>query len=298
VEAWGAIEAGGTKFVCAVGTGPEQILAEKRIPTGSPYATLSEVIAFFAEQQRKGVQLRAVGVGSFGPLVLDPTAPDYGCIVNTPKPEWSGLNVLRPLERNLGVPVRLETDVNAALWGEWRWGAARGLSHVLYMTVGTGIGGAALVQGHLLQGAWHPEMGHLRLPRDPEDNFPGVCPYHGACLEGLASGPALKARWNVEPFELPTHHQAWALEARYLALALVNLIVTLVPQRIILGGGVMQQMQLFPLIRKQVKTLLGGYLRLPELLHTQLETYIVPPLLGQRAGLLGALALAMETSAS
>lgn len=295
MEVWGAVEAGGTKFVCAIGTGPEAILAEKRIPTAEPFATLSEVLAFFMEQTRKGMRLRAVGVGSFGPLSLDPTAPDYGRIVNTPKPGWSGVDLLGALAHHLGVPVRLETDVNAALWGERRWGAAQGLAHVLYMTIGTGIGGAALVHGRLLHGAWHPEMGHVRIPRDVEDDFPGICPYHGACLEGLASGPALKARWNTEGANLPPHHPAWALEARYLALGLVNLMMTLVPQRIILGGGVMQQAQLFPLIRREVKALLGGYLRVPELVQTGLDGYIVPPALGQRAGLLGALALAMDT---
>lgn len=296
MEAWGAVEAGGTKFVCAVGTGPDALLAERRIPTGEPYATLSEVIAFFLEQQRKGITLRALGMGSFGPLSLDPAASDYGHIVGTPKSGWSGINLIGALEHNLGVPVRLETDVNAALWGEWRWGAAQGLEHALYMTIGTGIGGGALVHGRLLRGAWHPEMGHIRIPRDPDDDFPGICPYHGGCLEGMASGPALKMRWNTDAVNLPPHHQAWALEARYLALGLVNLIVTLVPQRIILGGGVMQQQHLFPLIRKQVKTLLGGYMRVPELLSTSLETYVVPPALGQRAGLLGALALAMEAT--
>ncbi len=294
MDVWGAVEAGGTKFVCAVGTGPMAILAEKRIPTREPFATLSEVVAFFTEQQRQGRTLRAVGVGSFGPLSLDPAAADYGRIVSTPKPGWSGVDLVGTLSRALGVPVRLETDVNAALFGEWRWGAAQGLQHALYLTIGTGIGGAALVHGRLLHGAWHPEMGHMHIPRDVGDDFPGICPYHGACLEGLASGPAIQARWNVEGALLPPHHQAWALEANYLALGLVNLIVTFVPERIILGGGVMQQAHLFPLIRKQVKALLAGYMRAPVLVNTCLEEYIVPPAAGQRAGLLGALALALD----
>lgn len=290
---YGAVEAGGTKFLCAVGTGPEDLRAVTRIPTTDPEETLGRVLAFF---RAFAGDLRAIGIGAFGPLDLNPNSPTFGTIPATPKPGWSGANLVRPLREAFRVPIRLETDVNAAAFGEGRWGAARGLETFVYLTVGTGIGGGAVVHGRLLHGLLHPEMGHIRIPHDRErDPFPGVCPFHGDCWEGLASGPALAARWGQPPESLPPDHPAWDLEADYLALGLVNLLCVLVPERIILGGGVMGNRDLFPRIRERVRGLLNRYLPAPALAG-DLSDYIVPPALGDRAGLLGALALAIEAA--
>ncbi|MFQ5570814.1 MAG: ROK family protein [Rhodothermales bacterium] len=287
---YGGIEAGGTKFVCVLGTGPDDIRSLSRFPTETPEKTLAQVAAFFREQPEPPA---AVGIGSFGPVNPDPASPTYGYILNTPKPGWSHTDMAGTLRRVLNVPVAFDTDVNAAALGEHRWGAARDVDTLLYLTVGTGIGGGGLVRGQRLHGLLHPEMGHLPLPRAAGDDFEGTCPFHGACLEGLASGPALEQRWGSPPESLPPHHPAWSLEAHYLALALVHYILIFSPGRIILGGGVMHQAHLFPLIRTNVQHLLNGYVQAPEILDT-IDQYIVPPALGDRAGALGALALARE----
>lgn len=287
---WGGIEAGGTKFVCAIGSGPDDLI-ETRFPTTTPAETLARAIAFFRAQPSLPA---AIGIGSFGPVDPDPRSPTFGFITTTPKPGWGNTDVAGPIRQALGVPVAFDTDVNAAALGEQRWGAAQGLHTFIYLTIGTGIGGGALVEGRLLHGAMHPEMGHIRVPHDwTADPYPGFCPYHGDCFEGLAAGPALEQRWGQRAELLPPDHPAWALEARYIALALTSYILTLVPQRIILGGGVMQQPQLFPLVRREVGALLNGYLPVPALLDP-LATYLVPPGLGNRAGVLGALALAEQ----
>jgi fructokinase len=295
---YGGIEGGGTKFVCVVGTGPGDVRAEERFPTTTPDATLGQALTFFRDTQARLGPLAALGIGSFGPIDLVPGSPTFGFITSTPKPGWKNVDVAGPFRRALGLDVAFDTDTNAAALGEWRWGAAQGLDTFLYLTIGTGIGGGGLVGGQLMHGLVHPEVGHLRLPRDPADDpFPGVCPYHGDCLEGLASGPALLARWGRPAEALPPEHAAWALEARYLALALVNLICTVSPQRIVLGGGVMDQAHLFPMVRREVTVLLNDYVRAPEILES-IEDYIVPPALGARAGVLGALALAQRAAAS
>lgn len=295
---YGGIEGGGTKFVCVVGTGPGDLRAEERFPTTTPDATLGQALAFFRDTQARLGPLAALGIASFGPVDLKPGSPSFGFITSTPKPGWKNVDVAGPFRRALGLDVTFDTDVNAAALGEWRWGAAQDLDTFLYLTIGTGIGGGGLLGGHLMHGLVHPEMGHLRLPRDPAvDPFPGACPFHGDCLEGLASGPALLARWGRPAETLPPEHAAWALEARYLALALVNLICTVSPQRIVMGGGVMDQAHLFPLVRREVKALLNDYVRAPEILE-QIDTFIVPPALGARAGVLGALALAQRTAGS
>lgn len=292
----GGIEAGGTKFVCAVGTGPDDVRAESRFLTTTPEETIGQAIAFFREQRQQHGGLAALGIAAFGPLDPNPTSPTYGYITSTPKPGWTNTDFAGPLGRALNLPVVFDTDVNGAALAEGRWGAAQGLDTFIYLTIGTGIGGGAVVGGKLLHGLLHPEMGHIRLPHDwQQDPYPGRCPYHGDCLEGMAAGPAIGERWSQPAETLPVDHPAWALEAHYLALGLVNFIVTLSPQRIILGGGVMEQQHLFPLVRRRVLELLNGYVQSPRLLEG-IDTYIVPPALGNRAGVLGALALAQQAS--
>jgi len=294
---WGGVEGGGTKFVCLVGSGPDDVRAEQVIPTTTPAETLAAAVDFFrASTGRHGV-LSGLGIGSFGPVDLRAGSATYGSITSTPKPGWANAEVAGVFERALRVPVAFDTDVNAAALGEWRWGAAQGLDTFLYLTVGTGIGGGGLMGGRLMHGLIHPEIGHLRLPHDRrQDPFDGACPFHGDCLEGLASGPALKARWGREAEALPADHAAWPLQAHYLALGLVNLICTLSPQRIVVGGGVMARPQLFPLVHREVQALLNDYVRAPEI-ESGIAGYIVPPALGGRAGVLGALALAQEAGA-
>jgi fructokinase len=289
---FGGIEAGGTKFLCAVGSGPDDLIAEERIPTTSPPDTLGQAIAFFRKQEAELGRIAALGIGSFGPVDLDPQSPRFGWITSTPKPGWADTDLRSPFLRALQVPVAIETDVNAAALGEGRWGAAQGLDTFLYMTIGTGIGGGVLVEGKPLHGLLHPEMGHIRIPHDRTvDPFEGVCPFHGDCLEGLATGPAIERRWHAPAPSLPADHPAWRLEAHYLALALTTFICTLSPQRVILGGGVMAQASLLPRIREEVVDLLNGYVQAPPILEA-IEEYIVPPALGSRSGILGALALA------
>ena len=286
----GAIEAGGTKFVCAVGTPEGALLRQTRIPTSAPGETIEQVVEFFRSQ---GDALAAIGLASFGPVELNRNSPRYGFIGSTPKPGWQDFDLLGTVRSALPMPVAFNTDVNAAALAESRWGAAQGVRASMYVTVGTGIGGAAMIDGSILHGLSHPEMGHIRIPHDlTRDPFPGVCPYHGDCLEGLACGPAIEARWKVSPPQLPPDHQAWLLEAEYLALACVNWICTLSPGKIVLGGGVMRP-HLFPMLREHVATLMNNYLDAPEL-SNRIVGYIVPSALSGRAGVLGALALASQ----
>ena len=289
---FGGIEAGGTKFVCVVGTGPGDVRAEARVPTTSPGETLGEVLRFFRAEQAIHGPLHAIGIGSFGPVDLQPTSPRFGSITSTPKDGWAETDLIGPFRREFGVPVGFDTDVNAAALGEWRFGAAQGLDAVVYLTVGTGIGGGGLVGGRLLHGLVHPEMGHLRVPHDlGADPFAGACPYHGDCLEGLASGPAMAARWGQPAHTLPADHQGWALEAHYLGMALHNVVCALSPQRIVIGGGVMEQPHLLPRVQRELGRLLNGYIQAPDVLD-DLEHYVVAPALGRRSGVIGALVLA------
>lgn len=288
----GGIEAGGTKFVCAIGTGPSDIRREARFPTTAPAETLDRAVEFFRAWTEAEEPLEAVGIGCFGPLDPDPDSPTWGHITSTPKPGWERIDVASRVASVLGVPVAFDTDVNAAALGEWRWGALRGIDTALYVTVGTGIGGGGLVSGQPMHGLVHPEMGHVRVPHDlAADPYPGRCPYHGDCLEGLASGPALAERWGTRPEELPADHPAWTLEADYLGHALATYTLVLSPRRIVIGGGVMHRRYLYPMVRERVSESLGGYLRHPAVTQG-LERYVVPPALGDRSGLLGALALA------
>lgn len=293
---YAGLEAGGTKFNCVVGAGPGDIRAETRIPTTTPEATLREALEFFRAQRATLGPLTAAGIASFGPVDLDPASATYGFITSTPKPGWAHTDIVGPVRRALGVPVQFDTDVNAAALGEGRWGAAQGLDHFIYLTVGTGIGGGGLVGGAMMHGLVHPEMGHVRIPHDrTADPYEGHCPFHGDCLEGLACGPAMSARWGRPAEALPDDHPAWALEARYLALALNDFVCTLSPRRIILGGGVMERLSLFAKIHRELQSLLNGYIQAPQL-TTHIERYVVPPAFGPRAGIMGALALAHERS--
>ncbi|WP_219834550.1 ROK family protein [Paenibacillus sp. R14(2021)] len=283
----GAIEAGGTKFVCGIGNEEGVIEARASFPTEQPEATLKQVIAFFRDQ---GVE--AVGIGSFGPIDMNPSSLSYGYVTTTPKAGWAEYDFLGMVKRSLAVPCGWDTDVNAAALGEATWGAARGLDSCAYYTIGTGIGVGVYAEGKLVHGLVHPEGGHVLTRRHPEDDFAGNCPYHGDCLEGMAAGPALEARWKTRGSELVPEHRAWVFEAFYIAQALTGTILTLSPKRIILGGGVMQQTQLFPLIRDAVRKNLGGYVSAAAI-QDHIEEYIVPPDLGGNAGLCGALALGL-----
>jgi fructokinase len=291
---YGAVEAGGTKFLCMVASGPEHVVAQERFDTATPDVVLPQVLDFFRRAIDTHGKLLGIGVGSFGPIDLNRKSPTFGYITATPKPHWSNTDLVSPLRKAFGVSVAFDTDVNAAAVGEHRWGAAQGLDTFIYLTIGTGIGGGGMVAGRVMHGLVHPEMGHMRVPRDPVvDPFTGTCPFHGDCLEGLASGPAIEARWGKPATTFDANHPAWKLEADYLAQAIVNLVCTLSPQRIILGGGVMQQSFLLPMIRERVLSLLNNYVQSPAILD-HIDSYVVAPGLGSQAGILGSLAMAME----
>lgn len=293
-DLYAGIEAGGTKWVCAVARSDGEILEETQVATLSPSETIPRVIAFLEKRSPMHGRLRGIGIGSFGPIDLHPNSSTYGYLTTTPKPGWANTDLVGAFREAFGLPVGFDTDVNAAALGEARWGAARGLADFVYLTIGTGIGGGGMVNGKLIHGLVHPEMGHLRIPHDRQrDPFAGICPFHGDCLEGLASGPALEARWGVRGEALPREHPAWELEAHYIALGLVNIICILSPRRIILGGGVMHQEHLFPLIRENVQSLLNGYIQSASL-GRGIEEFIVPPALGNRSGVMGAITLALQ----
>ncbi len=292
---YGGIEAGGTKFVCVVASGPNQIFAEERFPTTNPLETIQKAIEFFSLFQKKNdLKLSALGVGSFGPLDPNPTSSTFGYITSTPKPGWKNSDLLGPLKSALNIPIAFDTDVNAAAIGEGLWGAAKGLDNYLYFTIGTGVGGGAIINGKPLHGLIHPEMGHIRLKHDLKlDPFEGNCPYHGDCFEGLVAGPALQKRFGQPAYTLSEDDPAWDLVSHYIALAMSDFICSFSPQRIILGGGVMQQTHLFPLIHKKTIQYLNGYVQSKTILEN-IQNYIVPPKLGNQAGMLGSIAMAMQ----
>jgi fructokinase len=285
---YGGVETGGTWCVCALGSCPDDISAYEQFPTTSPAHTLERIAAFF---ELHGVPA-AVGVGSFGPVDLDRASPTWGHVTTTPKPGWQHTPVAAVIGDRLGVPVMFDTDVNAAALGEHRWGAGAGAASVCYVTVGTGIGAGLVLDGRPWHGLVHPEVGHMRIPHDPvRDPFAGACPVHGDCWEGLASGPAIALRGNTSPPLLPDEHPAWALEAEYIALGILGIVSVVSPHRVIAGGGVMQRPALLAMVRRRLRELVGGYLETP-LLARDIDRYIVAPGLGDRAGVLGAIALA------
>lgn len=287
----GALEAGGTKMVCSLGDETGRIFERATFPTTTPEVTLPKLVDFFRQ-----ADIKALGIGSFGPVDLHEASPTYGYITTTPKLAWRNYPLLSTLTGALGIPAGLDTDVNVAALGEHALGAGAGKASCLYVTVGTGIGGGLVVENNIVHGLLHPELGHFWLRPHPEDSMPhGVCPYHDGCLEGLANGPSIEARWGARAELLPPTHEAWALEAYYLAQMCVTAILVVSPERIILGGGVMQQRQLFPLIHDHVQAMLGGYVQHDEILHT-IDQYIVPPGLGSDSGVTGALLLAARAA--
>ena len=285
----GALEAGGTKMVCAIGDEQGNVFERESYPTLEPENTIPKIIEFFRERP-----VEALGIGSFGPLDLNPDSPTFGNITTTPKPGWRDYPLRGALQEALKVPVGIDTDVNAAAFSEAVLGAGKGLNYLVYYTIGTGVGGGAYLNGKLLHGMVHPEMGHVLLRPDPRDPTPrGFCPYHDGCLEGMACGTAIEKRWGKSAKVLPVDDVAWDVEAEYLAQMCVSTILTLSPEKIVLGGGVMHQLHLFPKIRKLTLEKLNGYVAHPAILDN-IETYIVPPALGDNAGAAGSLLLALE----
>jgi fructokinase len=292
----GAVEAGGTKFICAIGDQSGRLCSEERIATTEPPATLAAMLASLRRQSAAHGKITSVGVGSFGPVELDRTSAHFGYILRTPKPGWRMIDLAGTLGREFSCPVGFDTDVNAAAIAEHRWGAARDVDDVIYVTVGTGIGGGALVAGSPVHGLLHPEIGHVLPRRHPADrDFVGVCPFHGDCLEGLASGPAIIARSGASLDQLDPHHPQWDIQADYLGQLCVTLVLTTSPRRIVLGGGVMNQTRLLPKIRERMKHLLHGYVDRAQVL-VGLDQFIVSPTLGAQAGILGALALGIDAA--
>lgn len=288
---YGGVETGGTWVVCALGTGPDDIVAQETFATGEPGETLERIAAFF----ERGPRAVAIGIGSFGPVDLDPDSPTWGHVTSTPKPGWAHMPVASVLRDRLGVPVHFDTDVTTAAIGEHRWGAAAGVRSACYLTIGTGIGAGILVDGRPVHGLVHPEPGHLRVPHDRErDPFAGSCPRHGDCWEGLASGPAIAARWDTDPRKLDDDHPAWQLEVEYVAHGILAIVLVASPQRVVVGGGVMERPGLLAAVRARLVELNAGYLETP-MLGDEIDRYVVAPALGDRAGVLGAIALAQAS---
>ncbi|MCR4960891.1 MAG: ROK family protein [Lachnospiraceae bacterium] len=283
----GALEAGGTKMVLAIGDETGKIFEQKSIPTLTPEETMPEMIAYFKEKE-----VEALGIGCFGPICLDKSDEKYGYITTTPKLAWRDYPIAIEFEKALGIPVGFDTDVNGSCLGEATYGDAAGLKNVIYITIGTGIGAGIMVEGNLVHGNLHPEAGHMILKRHPRDTYEGKCPYHKECFEGLAAGPAIEARWGRSAKEIPEGHEAMDMEAWYIAQALMTYILVLAPEKIILGGGVMHRMELFPLIRKYVKEFIAGYVSTKQL--DDIDGYIVPASLHDDQGIMGCLVLGMN----
>lgn len=284
---YGALEAGGTKMVCAIADENGRIVDKVSLPTETPEKTVPGMIDYF-----KKYDIRTLGIGTFGPADVNPASKTYGYITTTPKLAWKNYDIKGAFEKGLNVKVGFDTDVNAATLGEATYGCTKGLENSIYITIGTGVGVGVLTGGKLLHGMLHPEAGHILIEKNPNDKFDGGCPYHACCLEGLAAGPAIEKRYGKKAFELKDNAEVWDLEAEYIAKALVNYILTLSPQKIVLGGGVMHQEQLFPIIRKKVVEYLGGYINTKEIAN--IDEYIVPASLNDEQGILGCLKLAID----
>ena len=292
----GAIEGGGTKMVCAIGTGPDDIRESTRIDTTTPDETLNSIARFFLKMRVEHGPVAAIGLGCFGPLDLDPKSEAYGLITTTPKPGWQQVDIVGILKNRLKVPIAFDTDVNAAALGEHLWGVGIDCDPLVYITIGTGVGGGVYANGKLIHGLVHPEIGHLSVP--PPRNSQAVardcqCPFHKSCVEGYISGTSMAKRWGVRADQLPPDHPAWEEMSDTLAQALMNLVLTLSPMKIILGGGVMDQPHLIGLVRGKLKSHLNGYVASPKL-GAGIDDYIVRPGLGPKAGLLGSLALGLR----
>ncbi len=286
------IEAGGTKIICLVGQNAQHVFDQVSIPTTTPQENLPSILQFFKQSEHRFEPIKAIGIAAFGPVDVNPDSSTYGQVGLTPKLAWQGFGWVEALQQAFSIPVRVDTDVNAAALGEWTWGAAKQLDTFLYITVGTGIGGGGMINGRLLHGRFHPEMGHIRIPHDRQaDPFQGCCPFHGDCLEGLASGEAMRLRWGEKAQNLPDSHPAWELETHYLALALTNFIFSFSPQRILLGGGILKHAGLLKAIRQKTLEYAAGYL---PYLEQEMDQLILPPQLGDFAGSCGALALAAK----
>jgi fructokinase len=286
----GALEAGGTKMVCAIGDEFGNVIDRISLPTKEPENTIPEILEYFASHK-----VEAVGIGCFGPIDPVKGSATYGRILATPKLAWQNYDIVGVFEKALGCPIGFDTDVNASCLGEVSYGESKGLEHCLYMTVGTGVGVGMWLNGKLYHGIAHAEAGHMKLERHPEDTFEGSCPIHGACLEGLAAGPAVEKRWGAKGAALADRKEVWELEAYYIAQACMNLTLTVAPQRIILGGGVMKQEQMLPMIREQFLKQLAGYLTLPQVLDA--ENFIRLYSLGDNQGVMGCLKLAADAVA-
>ena len=292
------VELGGTKCVCILGSGPDDVRAQERLPTSDPATTLADIENLLGRWVAEHGAFAALGIASFGPVALRKDDPRYGSIVATPKPGWSHTNIVRRLEQRFGVPVGFDTDVNGAALAEGRWGAAQGLRNFAYITVGTGIGVGLVVNGATVLGCNHAEMGHIRVVRRPGDEWPGICPFHGDCVEGLASGPAIAARAGISADRLGADHETWPYVAHTLGQLLHTLVLTTAPERILLGGGVMMaQEHLFDRVREELRQSLNRYIEVDEV-GAGLARYVTAPGLGAQAGPLGALALASDALGS
>lgn len=285
---FGALEAGGTKMVCAIGNENGEILEQKSIPTTTPEETMPAILEYFKDKE-----ISAIGIACFGPIDLNKDSETYGYITSTPKLPWRNYNIVGAVKDALKIPVGFDTDVNGSLLGEVTWGCAKGLTDAVYFTIGTGVGAGIMTNGKMLHGMLHPEAGHVKMVPRSGDTYKGKCPYHGTCFEGMAAGPAIEERWGAKAIQLADREEVWDLESYYIAQALMGIVLTLSPQKIILGGGVMHQKQLFPMIREKMLKELNGYIQAKEL--ADIDNYIVPASLNDDQGIMGCIKLAMNS---
>ena len=285
---FGALEAGGTKMVCAIGNENGEILEQKSIPTTTPEETMPAILEYFKDKE-----IASIGIACFGPIDLNKNSETYGYITSTPKIPWRNYNIVGAVKDALKIPVGFDTDVNGSLLGEVTWGCAKGLTDAVYFTIGTGVGAGIMTNGKMLHGMLHPEAGHVKMGPRSGDTYKGKCPYHGTCFEGMAAGPAIEERWGAKAVQLADREEGWGLESYYIAQALMGIVLTLSPQKIILGGGVMHQKQLFSMIREKMLKELNGYIQAKEL--ADIDNYIVPASLNDDQGIMGCIKLAMNS---